>query len=850
MKRAVVYATIRGDPSGKFYVYRYVVVSPAREEGCGVVCSGCSGDKAWYMAISKVLEEVRPKYAEVELRTHFSHIPKGLFKMELEKEVVVKYVDERDNLALKGIDKCLTKKLKELSTATHQPSATYSQPALDSLRGWQYKFLNFVGDVFAKEMTPVVALSAPTGSGKTKAALEAAKIAVDRKLASLVVVVGKTKTQQEAFIRDNEKFGIGFMPVRFPSKDAACMQIRMALRMAPPPPEDWDEEEKREYLSMLARRAKCGDCPLNSFTTSIRLDALKRIVVETTKEMRSSNDESYVKELEDRLREEIRRERGSVEAERGNVCAYSAVKNAATYMVKRGEPLLGVGTYPYILSHAHVLLLNICNPKAEEEGEETAEEGEETAKESVKKSKCQAVVVIDEAHNLWKVIRDYNKYTISDARILKVAKDLAAYCRAKPKESWCIKFKEQGGIDRILRYFAETIGEHVKMVSSRKTSRNAVVKVLEDSDVPIEITLEHLFAVLKEVCKHYLDNAGELTTNDWRIIRAFMLMKTIKKFLKVLRGEETKWGIYSIDSKHKSFVLMPVDLRGVVGKARELFRGPWLLLSGTMNKKEVEDLFGRGVHFYHVSVKFGKLSVRFAVSRDAKLLTTRHDVGRTEEMYKRYATAISQVLKTSKGPLKLVVYPSYEVMDEVRRHYVAPGGAEELWESPNPEERLDKSEIEKLLREGKPVHLHAVAGGSFVEGIEFTLDDGRSAIGTVVVAGIPVPNIFNNDHDVDVARHFGYLDHKCAELLHRVPDFDDAPMECKAKMFEWGYTLAETTLRQIIGRTIRGPQDSATLYLLDTRITVVPRLRNALCHELHYHVECAEIPAEELISSI
>jgi len=70
------------------------------------------------------------------------------------------------------------------------------------------------------------------------------------------------------------------------------------------------------------------------------------------------------------------------------------------------------------------------------------------------------------------------------------------------------------------------------------------------------------------------------------------------------------------------------------------------------------------------------------------------------------------------------------------------------------------------------------------------------------------------------------------------------------ELIERGYTPAETLLRQIIGRTIRGSRDSATLYLLDTRIAAVPRLRDVLCRGLHYHVECVEMPAEELTSPI
>jgi len=837
MKRAVVYIAIRGDPTSRFYVYRYVVVSPTREEGCGVVCSGCGGDKVWYIAILKVLKEVLPKYGKVEIRTHFTHIPKDIFRMKLSERVEVKYVDEKDNLALKGIDKCLAKKMAQPAT-THQPPAEYSQPpAPGDLHSWQNEFRGVVKEALSRGV-PVVVLSAPTGSGKTKAVLEAAKFAVDRGLASLVVAVGRTKTQQEAFIRDNEQFGIGFMAVRLPSKIEACEQIRVAQK----PPDDWDEEEKKEYSAMLARKTKCGSCPLNFFTSSIRLDALKRVVVEATNKMRNADDNLYVDELKDRLREEIQKERGPAEAERGNVCAYSAVKTATAYMVAKGEPVLSVGTYPHVLSRARVLLLNICRGDTAEEEEEL-----DSVEKNIEEPKCRAVVVIDEAHNLWKEVKDFNKYSISDKRILNVAKDLAAYCKDNPEESWCVKFNKQGGIDRILRHFTKTIGKLVEVNSSRKARRDGYVKVPEQSDIPIEVVLEGLLAVLEEVCKPYLDEFGKLTKDDMRIARAYMLMKTVKRFLNVLGRMETGWGIYSIiDKGRKSLVLLPIDLRGIIDRARETFHGLWILLSGTINRSEVEDLFGRVVRFYSASsVKFGRLAVQIAVSRDVDLLTTRHDE-RNESMYKKYAVATPRVLHGAAGPLRLVAYTSYSVMKSVRKHYVPPGGTEERWERRG--EKF-KREIEKLLEEGKLVNLHAVAQGSFVEGIEFKLDDGRSAIGTVVVVGIPIPKIFD-DYHVDVARHFGYLDRRCAEELHRAPNFADAPEKCKAKLIEWGYTLAETALKQIIGRAIRGPQDSATLYLLDTRIAVVPRLRDALCRGLHYHVECSEIPAEELINAI
>ncbi len=39
---------------------------------------------------------------------------------------------------------------------------------------------------------------------------------------------------------------------------------------------------------------------------------------------------------------------------------------------------------------------------------------------------------------------------------------------------------------------------------------------------------------------------------------------------------------------------------------------------------------------------------------------------------------------------------------------------------------------------------------------------------------------------------------------------------CRGEIIKWSYKLAEDTLRQIIGRAIRRPDDSATVYVLDT----------------------------------
>ena len=899
MRKAVVYVAIRGDPTGRFYVYRYVVASPVREEGCGVVCSGCGGDKVWYIAIQLVLERIRPRYAEVEIRTHFSHIPKGLFRMELGGGVEVKHVDERDNLALKGIDKCLAKKMTQPAATTHQPPAEYSQP--DDLHSWQRDFTDFVGEAFTRERAPVVALSAPTGSGKTKAALEAAKeileelrkiTALNGKQIPIVIAVGKAKPQQEAFIRDNSEFRAGFKAVRLPSKVASCIHIRSERKEKPP---DWDDEEWEEYLKMKSSIIKCSNCPLNFTPLQIDPNKLKRIVLQATYEVRGGSDEQYV----NRIEKEVRKELGII-GERESVCAYSVVKTAARQMVADGMPVLLVGVYPHVLSSARSVVLYICTARNTEG--DAWEEGDE--KDRKRPSFCAAVVIVDEAHNLWDIIGEYGRSTISDDKITKVAEGLASFCKEhpqdricvslvgqlreicekRPKRPWCgaLKKGDKPDIIEVFRLFAEELGRLAEANSSRKADRSVEAKVLGDVAKELREVLSDLFSVLKPVCEAYESHPNKEGV-DKRIMRAYIFWRTVRKFLRALSAEEEEkppradnnyssivkikceialrrplggYGIYSVVKKKKTdevrrlFVMWPIDLADRVEDVREEFRGPWLLLSGTMDRDITEKLFGGQVHWYQVSVKFGHLSVYYTYSSDKNLLTTRFNVGRNEKMYRRYAAAIQQILKTSKGPLKLVVYPNKDFMKDVRSYYAPVWGEDvvEIWGEDD--ETMSKMDIDGIIRRGKTVHLHIVAHGKYAEGVEFSIEEKhfrrkKSAIGTVVVAGMPIPKIFD-DHYVDLGVHFGFVTQRCAEELYRVRDLSEASKECMLQMVRWGYKLAEITIRQIVGRAIRGPADSATLYILDTR---APRsLINAICRNTHFHIEaCRSIPAEELL---
>ena len=829
---------IRGT-SSHMYVYRYLVVSPLREEGCGVACWSCEGGRAWYNAISSFLETASWKYGgrRIELRTHFSHLAKGLFKRELAVpdgvNAEVKHVDEKENLALKGIDKCLEKVEKILSEKNEKVLAEGGRSAEAlNLYAWQREFLaEFGAATFGRPIPgPVFALSAPTGSGKSKAALEAM-----RRAAIMAIAATRTKTQIEAFIRDSERFDIGFTPVRLPSREAACIMLRMDM-----PPSDWSEEEKREYMSMLIKKYRCSSCPLNTIN-SIDPKTVERVVVEATKALRNGSDEQYVAAVEARLREE----RGLRLGGRESVCAYSAAKNTAMRLVASGKPTLTLGTYPHVLSWARSVMLEICTgtePKDDKEIEEGKAQG--------KSKPCvSAGVILDEAHNIWRAVKDYNRYTISDERIKKVAKGLDELCRSGNKMAPCMHLKEKGNA---LWALADRLGSLAERNSKKKSDYAEIeVKIGDKIGEELKLVLAELSGVLEGVCDPYIDPASKELRDDvdLRIKRAYILLKTAKRFLEAGDG----WAIYSyVDRRRRAFELLPIDLAEMVGMARRHFPGPWLLLSGTMDEELMRRLFihdQKRFHWYSASVKIGRLAMYFAASRDENLLTTKFSVGRHDEMYRRYAVAISRVLRKAEGPLKLVVYPSYSVMNAVASHYKQhASGAVDIWEE---SDEKSKRRIDEELERGHAVNLHIVAHGGFAEGVEFAST--RQFLKTIVVAGLPIPNIFN-DYYVDLGKYFGYIGDRCADAMQKAKDLGEVPSKCRAEIIRWSYKLAEDTLRQIIGRAIRRPDDSATVYVLDTRTSrgYGAQIRSALCGgaaSAHYRtVECADISAEELLA--
>ena len=141
--------------------------------------------------------------------------------------------------------------------------------------------------------------------------------------------------------------------------------------------------------------------------------------------------------------------------------------------------------------------------------------------------------------------------------------------------------------------------------------------------------------------------------------------------------------------------------------------------------------------------------------------------------------------------IERVILPSYKDMEAYRSLF-----PEAFFENARPNV-LDEV---KKLSDGSIIF--GVAGGKLSEGIEVLNEEGESRIKSVFIVGLPIPE---------------YKD----PYLDRVIEVVSARAGKDPNNFKWTvlYEKAIIKVKQAIGRAIRGPNDSATIYLIDRRFT-------------------------------
>jgi len=176
---------------------------------------------------------------------------------------------------------------------------------------------------------------------------------------------------------------------------------------------------------------------------------------------------------------------------------------------------------------------------------------------------------------------------------------------------------------------------------------------------------------------------------------------------------------------------------------------------------------------------------------------------KSPELYLKIA---EEVMSRTTDERVLVVYPSKGTMKEVIERFTADYSKSILVESP--EVNIDK--MQAYLESRDAGSLHVVAGGRFVEGIEFTDDSGSSLIKKAILVGVPFnpPTEENRQIENYYKQRYGWDEWMAMDMLMYQPVYQK--------------------VRQAMGRTIRNLTDQATIVFLDSRYTKSKMLKRAL----------------------
>jgi len=215
-----------------------------------------------------------------------------------------------------------------------------------------------------------------------------------------------------------------------------------------------------------------------------------------------------------------------------------------------------------------------------------------------------------------------------------------------------------------------------------------------------------------------------------------------------------------------------------------------ILMSGTLPPEDyVKRIWGLDGLYIDVTKEF-KLYREQKEAYVVSNVTTRYTD--REKNYPKYAEIIKSFCKKN-SDVKLIVYPSYEVMKRVLNLLDAESLSKSIVEDVY-------TKIENVKQEvlGGKVNIHCVAGGKLTEGIELVDDEGKSMIKHVVLAGVPYPDV--NDYMVVKSK-------KVTQLLGN-----------EQEVFRYCYHIPALLLsKQAIGRAIRSEQDRCKVFLLDWR---------------------------------
>ncbi|MBI4140047.1 ATP-dependent DNA helicase [Candidatus Woesearchaeota archaeon] len=372
------------------------------------------------------------------------------------------------------------------------------------------------------------------------------------------------------------------------------------------------------------------------------------------------------------------------------------------------------------------------------------------------------IVIIDEAHNLPKRLRELSSCfisTITIKRAIKEAKNFqpSAITRITEIQN-CMNNLTTGMI----------IGE--EKIINKNSFKNSF-------SIPLEEIVDELEELAERVRKEkHSSSAGSISEflKMWSV-------STEESFARIIGTESTFGGITTRIS------LESLDPSRLFKNAENSLRGI-LLMSGTLTPiqfyKDILGLDGetQAKTFPSPFPKENRMVIIIPK-------TTTKFTQRNQAQYENISKECEKIIQKIPGNAALF-FPSYYLMDSIRtflntdekKNFVEQKGL-------TPEER---SNILKEFREQKRGILFGVSNGSFGEGIDLP-----GVLDSVIIVGLPLEK-----PDLRTQEMINYYDRKYA------------------KGWQYGYTLpALTRIFQNAGRCIRSEKDRGTLIFLDERFT-------------------------------
>jgi DNA excision repair protein ERCC-2 len=662
------------------------------------------------------------------------------------------------------------------------------------LRPWQKKVRDSIHD--ADEDT-TIAINAPTGSGKTLLSLKIAE-----KLGADVIIVGvRTRTEQRRFWEDIHKFDLPYYPLVFFAKNDQCLIERDKNK-------DLQEEIENETEIL------CSDCKYTNVPKEAT-DIFKKISVRIKNGIKDIGDYNELNDLIDDLGEKVTYHLEKLEEnddfpgtnpenyrkflstilEDDNVCTYAFTKNMSYYAALAKVPIVLIGTYPYIFSFPSVLFKRLYElPNA---------------------GNMRVVTIIDEAHNLDNL--DFTELRISTRRLEQIIERITNICSKGAMTELC-KMIDTGKLKEIEEKYDKRLKELAKQrgLLDNKSAGITHKRLCGQGTCETEI-MEELLGMLDEFVQivkpleEFEKSAKKKVVTPF--IRTVHIAKTLFEYWQgrsVHLDEFPDWMVtpdvwyfYLTVEDNVLLSIKPISPKPIITNARRIFRGPWIIMSGTLyNREYIKRVWGLEITHYidainddgYEDAKIGQMDVRIIDKVMNKHITTKHEE-RNDEMNQRIAMKIGEIITTSNdNGAYLVVYPNYRLMREIA-DYMQHLSNDQIMQFREDRVR-DMGELVDLALKKKLV-LHAVAKGRFTEGVELTHNN-KSLIKHIIVVGVPFPNI-KDEYVQDRIRASGYGE------------------------WEWLEEHARITTLQAIGRGIRYPDDSVTVWLLDKRYVQYPK---------------------------